>query len=144
MRFRTYFNREIKTHYKVGIVGYSSDEFDAVQAINLVRKTLDSFNVDGANIELVSGLTAMGIPLIAYHIASRYNYKLTGIACKKAFEYELVDVDEIIIVGNDWGDESQAFINYIDILIRIGGNNQSKHEVDLARQKGIQIIEYNL
>lgn len=95
-------------------------------------------------ITVVSGLTAIGIPLIAYEEAKERCWKTIGIACKKANEYPQFPVDEKIIVGEDWGDESNTFIKIVDKLIRVGGGSQSISEVKKARNKGIAVLEFDL
>ncbi|MEM6770117.1 MAG: alpha-ketoglutarate-dependent dioxygenase AlkB, partial [Bacteroidota bacterium] len=44
-------------------------------------------------------------------------------------------VDKVFLVGNKFGDESEAFIAYVDGIIRIGGGSQSRKEVALFRSK---------
>lgn len=130
---------------KIGIVGYSTQKFNIEEAKRIIKKEFDKLEENyGKDIEIVSGLTAMGIPLLAYQEAKRRGWKSVGIACKEAFQFKLFPVDKQIIVGEKWGDESETFLNYIDILIRIGGGEQSKKETALAKKKGIKIIEYNL
>ncbi|WP_157472253.1 hypothetical protein [Neolewinella persica] len=41
--------------------------------------------------------------------------------------------DKKIIVGERFGDESEAFVAYIDGMIRIGGGPQSRREVELFK-----------
>ena len=51
-----------------------------------------------------------------------------GIACQKAFENPLFPCDQVIIEGDDWGDESATFLEYIDEMIKVGGGRQSEFE----------------
>ncbi|HLD37442.1 MAG TPA: hypothetical protein VJA86_02555, partial [Candidatus Nanoarchaeia archaeon] len=67
-----------------------------------------------------------------------------GIACSKANEYECFPVDEKVIVGNEWGEESQTFLNSIDVLVRVGGGSQSKREILEAKANGKPVFEYDL
>ena len=119
---------------KIGIVGYSSGDFDIDMADELVSLGLAymSFRLGNENLkgcELVSGLTDVGIPGIAYKKATDLGLKTVGIACSLASEYDCFPVDSKIIVGDDWGDESKTFIDYIDAIIRVGGGKQSFEEV---------------
>jgi len=59
-------------------------------------------------------------------------------------DYELFDVDEIIWVGKSFGDESQAFIDMIDVLVKIGGGEQSEKELQMAEEEDITVLEYEL
>lgn len=88
-------------------------------------------------IEIVSGYTNTGIPKIAYEIADSLGLKTVGFSAKQAFtnSHGLFPVAKEIIIGDKFGDESQAFVNYIDVLIRIGGGQQSRKEVELFKIK---------
>jgi hypothetical protein len=44
-------------------------------------------------------------------------------------------VKKVILVGEKFGEESADFIAYIDLLIRIGGGPQSRHEVELFKER---------
>lgn len=133
---------------RIGIVGYSSGKFDEEKAKILLQigfdylETISEFD----ELEVVSGLTNVGIPGLAYEIAASMGVRTVGIACSKAGEYPCFPVDEEIIVGSEWGDESETFIDYIDCLIRVGGGEQSLKEVSSFRKKKPQapIIEMEL
>jgi hypothetical protein len=131
---------------RVGLVGYSAQKFDQSKALEYIS---EAFNVieelygsDGHT--LISGLTDVGIPWIGYMEAERRGWHLVGIACRKAANYECYPVHERFYIGDNWGDESTKFINSIDVLIRIGGGDQSKREVAMARALEILTIEYEL
>jgi len=132
---------------KIGVVGYSGKPFDKVIAKALL---LIGFKVSGAEdkdadkVIVVSGLTDLGIPSIAYNIAKERGWKTSGIACKKAAEYDKFPCDEEKIIGEDWGDESETFLNSIDVLIRVGGGEQSMKEVKRAKEMKLQVFEYDL
>lgn len=121
---------------RIGVVGYSAAKFDVDKARVLVDVGLDYFvnkaPMSGATI--VSGLTDLGIPGLAYRYAQRKCIRTVGIACSKASEYECFPVDEKIIVGDEWGDESATFLSNIDCLLRVGGGKQSHEEVDRFRK----------
>ena len=130
---------------RVGVVGYSTQKFDVKKAIEIIREVFDDIaRKYGNNITIVSGLTAMGIPLLAYKEAKRRGWKTVGVTCEKANEYEQFPVDEKIIVGEEWGDESETFLSMIDVLVRIGGGKQSHKETQMAKERGISVIEYDL
>lgn len=128
---------------RVGIIGYSGQGFDHDTGRVLVRRAFDALP-KRQPIEIVSGLTRLGIPAIAYEEAVKRGWKTVGIACSKAFEYECFPVDETIIVGDEWGDESQTFVNSVDWLIRIGGGKQSHEEARLAKLHGKKLLEFDL
>lgn len=129
---------------KIGIVGYSSQSFDQAKATQLLIKALlEDIGVD-QNTVIVSGYTDLGIPNLAYTLALIHGWKTVGIACAKAKDYECFPCDEVQIVGENWGEESETFLNYIDVLVRVGGGKQSFAEVKRAKELGIPTFEYEL
>ena len=130
----------------IGVVGYSGGKFneDVAKALMAIALDLVEENHKSDEYELVSGLTDMGIPAIAYRMADKRGWKTVGIACSKADENPCYDVDERIIEGKEWGDESGTFLDSIDVLIRIGGGKQSIEETKKAKKKGISVYEYDL
>jgi hypothetical protein len=149
---------------RVGLVGYSKQKFDQSKALELVSEAFDvvenlheqtegsqeflKFHFGEVRVThtLVSGLTDIGITAIGYREAQSRGagWYLVGVACKKAKGYPCFPVHREIIVGDNWGDESTTFINSIDVLIRIGGGEQSKREIAMARALEILTIEYEL
>jgi hypothetical protein len=131
---------------RVGLVGYSSQKFDQSKALEYISEAFDVveelFGSDGHI--LISGLTDVGIPWIGYREADRRDWYLIGVACARAKDYPCYHVHKEVITGDNWGDESEKFLDSIDILIRIGGGKQSKREVAMAREREILTIEYDL
>lgn len=130
---------------RIGVVGYSATDFNERKAKKLVKNGFDSVldNHSGTPC-VVSGLTNIGIPKIAYKEASNRGWKTAGVACNKAEDYETYPVDEKTIVGSDWGDESDEFLSQIDVLIRVGGGDQATEETRRASSEGIEVYEYDL
>lgn len=133
---------------KIGVTGYSSKPFDKDLGKALL---LIAFKVVGANemdkneVKVVSGLTDLGIPALAYQIAKENGWKTKGIACPKAEEYAKFPCDEVEIIGKDWGDESDTFLADIDVLIRVGGGVQALAEAKKAKEVlKIPVYEYDL
>jgi hypothetical protein len=122
---------------KIGIVGFSRNAFDKPAARVLLREHLNGLVVRHPNraIEIVSGYTAQGVPLIAYELAKEFKMITVGFSAKQALQVRAgtFPCDKEIIVGERFGDESEAFVRYIDGLIRIGGGPQSRREVELFR-----------
>ena len=69
-------------------------------------------------------------------LADDLGIKTVGFSAKQALKIKrgVYPVQKEIIVGERFGDESMEFIKYIDILIRIGGGQQSRHEVELFKK----------
>jgi hypothetical protein len=143
---------------RIGVVGYSQQDFDKEKAIEVLRSILIqqmSIHLDVGSmliqqisvqldITIVSVLTNLGVPAIAYSLAKELKLKTMGIACAKAGEYECFPCDRVHIVGENWGDESETFLASIDKLIRVGGGKQSHAEVARAKELGIRVIEVDL
>lgn len=141
---------------RVGVVGYSSKKFDTEKAEFLlflafqnVKHTFETTLQKTIKIELVSGLTDVGVPALAYRGAISIfgpTTRTVGIACAKAKDFPQFPVDEKHIIGDNWGDESDYFLDNIDCLIRIGGGDQSMKEVETFKQRYPEklVLEYNL
>jgi hypothetical protein len=129
---------------RLGIVGYSQQEFDEEKAIDLLRSILIQETLIHPDITIVSGLTNLGVPAVAYSLAKELNLKTMGVACAKAGCYKCFPCDRVHIVGEDWGDESETFLASIDKLIRVGGGKQSHAESARAKDLGLRVIEVEL
>ena len=129
---------------KIGVVGYSGAKFNEDIAKALLAIAFDIIDKEFSDIEIVSGLTDIGIPGLAYEMADKRGWKTVGLSAKEAKEYDCYDVDEEIIVGEKFGEESEEFIKTIDALIRIGGGKQSMDETEKAKKKDIPVYEYDL
>jgi hypothetical protein len=132
---------------RVGIVGYSEQKFDIEKASKLLEECFQEHVIlnDFNEIRfIVSGLTNIGVPKISYEFAQKHYIATMGIACAKARKYDCFPCDRVHIVGNEWGDESETFLSSIDVLIRIGGGNQSKTECARAKELSILVIEKEL
>jgi len=132
---------------RIGVVGYCPpSRFDKAEAIRMIREAYNKIDIQNPNIlkVVVSGLTNIGVPALAYKEAVQRGWRTAGIACEKANEYECFPVDEKIIIGNEWGDESQTFLKSIDVLLRIGMGRQSIKETVGMKAKGKPVFEYDL
>lgn len=122
---------------KIGVVGFSRNSFDKKTATSKLKAILDKLveNADNQSIELVSGYTNMGVPKIAYQLADERGLITVGFSASQALRVRsgLYPVKKKIIVGQKFGDESDAFVQYIDVLVRIGGGPQSRHETELFK-----------
>ena len=136
----------MKDKFNIGVVGYSAQNFNEIIAKALIIKAFDQIQDKYQDKEfvVVSGLTDVGIPALAYREATRRGWETIGVACEKAKEYKLYSVDETKIVGKEWGDESETFISMIDIFVKIGGGKQSQTEKEKAESKDIPVIDFNL
>ena len=141
----------------IGFVGYSDTKFDKKIAKQIIydifqiieRKYCTDDNLN-TKINIITGTTNLGIPAIVYEIANNENIKygkwftLVGVMAKEGYQYELYPCDEIYSYGENFGDESEEFINRLDILYKIGGGKQSIKEFQMANDKGIETYEYSL
>ena len=131
---------------KIGVIGYSIQKFNETEAIKILREAYDAIDkqYSGKSKAVVSGLTNIGIPALAYREAIARSWQTMGIACSKANNYDCFPVDKKIIVGNEWGDESSTFLESIDVLVRIGGGKQTIEETALFKKSGKVVLEYDL
>lgn len=125
---------------KIGVVGFSQDNIDESLARNILSQSFQQLIARYPHhepIEIVSGLTNIGIPKIAYQIADELHFIKVGISAERALHVKcgIYPVDQQIIEGKEFGDESMTFIDYIDCLIRVGGGKQSHREVKLFIEK---------
>jgi len=130
----------------VGVVGYSGAKFneDVAKALLAIAFDIVESEFKKKEYAIVSGLTDVGIPGIAYRMAEKRGWKTIGLTAEEAKEYDCYPVDEEIIVGKKFGDESKDFIESLDCIIRIGGGKQSLKEVEMAKDRGIPAYEYDL
>ena len=128
----------------VGVVGYSGRKFNIDQAILLMQMAFAAMQklYPKRELVIVSGLTNIGIPKIAYEQAVQRGWRTVGVACSRA--KNSFPVDEKIIVGHEWGDESEAFLGLLDCMIRIGGGPQTLAEAEQFKATGGMVLEYEL
>jgi hypothetical protein len=134
-----------KNNYKrIGVVGYSAQKFDIEEARGILTQAFGLLSTGNQKVEIVSGLTNLGIPGLAYEIATSLGFFTRGVAPECAKEYDLYPVDTVEYVGQTWGDESAYFLSSIDVLIRVGGGKQSHSEVQQAKKRGLAVMEFDL
>ncbi len=135
-------------YLSVGVMGFSGAKFDTEKAYRNLSQTLDlinQLNPPLLPIEIVSGLTDMGVPAIAYRLATKNGWRTVGIACGEVAEqYKHFPCDEKIIVGKRLRAESRRFIKRCDIFIRVGGGDQAMKETAMAKAAGKIVIEFDL
>lgn len=126
---------------RIGVVGFSRSQFDHDEARARLRECVDAV-LAGAGAapveaELVSGLTNQGVPRLAYELAAALGMRTVGVSARRALRVRagVFPVDERVIVGEQFGDESEAFLDRIDVLIRIGGGPQSRREAAAFRAR---------
>jgi hypothetical protein len=113
-----------------GSGGYGGFVFTMVTCMqNLARKKYGNDVV----FELVFGLTDVGInQCIHYHATDSRNpfgaVKTIGFGYSNMSFSKCLSVDEKYIIGTECGDESEAFVDYIDMLLKIGGGDKEAKE----------------
>lgn len=132
---------------KIGVVGYCPPtKFDEAQALRMINEAYDILaqKFPDSQKTVVSGLTNVGIPALAYGLAAKKGWKTIGIACKKARDFECFPVDDVLFIGREWGEESPVFLDSIDVLVRIGGGKQAHAEAEEFKKRGYTVLEYEL
>jgi len=99
----------------IGVVGYSSDQIDATAAHTLLQASFQQLvaqQMGNAPIRIISGLTNIGVPKLAYQIAHQLGYQTVGISAQRALKVNcgIYAVDEQLIVGLEFGDESACLL----------------------------------
>jgi hypothetical protein len=131
----------------IGVVGHSKTAFDEGQATRLLDAAFDAILADNpttTSVAMVSGLTDVGVPALAYRLAATRGWYTVGISCAKAVGRDCYPVDERLIIGEDWGDESEVFLSMVDVLIRVGGGAQSHAEAAQFAASGGTVYEHDL
>lgn len=123
--------------FRIGVVGFSRSQFDHDAARRALAAGLDRLAAGRDDCAVVSGLTNQGVPKLAYELAVARGLRTVGISARQALRVRagVFPVDERILVGARFGDESAAFVAYIDALLRVGGGPQSRREVELYRAR---------
>ncbi|MBB3123283.1 hypothetical protein FHS04_000780 [Mesoflavibacter sabulilitoris] len=137
----------MKSKLLIGVVGYCPPtKFDIHLANKMINEAYDIIEKKFPETPkmVVSGLTNVGVLKIAYEQAILRKWSTKGVACSLANNYPLFPVDEQIIIGDNWGDESEEFLLNLDCMIRIGMGDQSIRECNIIREKGLPTFEYNL
>ncbi len=139
---------------RYGVIGFSKNQFDKESAYTFLDELFRHLKEEHSNktIEIVSGYTNSGVPKIAYELADKYGFTTVGFSARQALSVEsgTYPVMKVILKGEQFGDESHDFIEYIDKLIRVGGGLQSKKEIELFKEKESQVttdsmlIEYEV
>ena len=122
---------------RIGVVGFSRNQFDKRDARQILRKLFEGLQKKhtGKEIQIVSGYTNAGVPKIAYELADEMGFTTVGFSAKQALKVRsgLYPVKQCTLIGEKFGDESEAFVQSIDGLIRVGGGLQSRREVALFK-----------
>ena len=128
------------TNYlKIGIVGshmlYYNHDLIKKRIIKIMNHMIEKHSHD--KIQIVTGVINSGISNLACVISKENNYMTIGFGCQKNTNDELYNtsLDKKFIFGYNYGDEHEYFVNYVDILIRIGGNKKIEKIGEMFRKK---------
>lgn len=130
----------------IGVVGDMVDGFDEDEARSFLESTFDEIETDYPDVEnyaVVSKLVDSGIPRLAYEIADERGYETWGVAPVEVKEADWYDVDYHVISGSVSGDESEEFIDDIEVFVRVGGDDQAHNEQSMADAAGLEVYEYD-
>jgi hypothetical protein len=104
-----------------------------------LKKLKDEY---GDKLVVSSGATMEGVPKIIYEVCAEEGIKAMGVACEKAFKYPLGAMRYLVIEGQNWGDESAAFLKTADDFVLLGGGGQAKREAIAAGQEGKRVAVF--
>ncbi|MDJ0708636.1 MAG: hypothetical protein QNJ46_35680 [Leptolyngbyaceae cyanobacterium MO_188.B28] len=128
MAVKNHIQAEVLAPLRVGVVDDlgTSDAFDEDKVRQYLLETFSKIKAtEGHNVEIVAGWTWGGVSGLAYEIATAFDWNTVGVACGKVKNSECFPCDRVIIVGSEWGDESDQFLSSIDLLIKVGVDNPS-------------------
>ncbi len=145
-QLQIFFTKLFRQPVYLGVMGYSGQKFSVETAKSLLLNVFSEVRSEfpKSTIIVVSGLTHLGIPGLAYDLAKELGWKTAGVACTEAFQYKCFPCDEVTIVGHNWGEESQTFLQKCLLFTRIGGGKQTKAETAQAIKMGKRVIEHDL
>jgi hypothetical protein len=116
---------------------------DSVAAAAALREKLVELKAEhGSALVISSGATNEGVPKIIYQLCEELRIKAMGVTSEKAFDYQLGTMEYLIVVGENWGDESPTFLNTSDEILMLGGGGQAKREAIAADQMGKRVTVF--
>jgi hypothetical protein len=134
--------------YVVGVAGFSgqwSTEKLAtdpnvaelvLEANRALRSSLQELKLKHDDRLIVSsGATDEGAPKLAYELCTELSILAMGVTSNRAAAYPLATMNYLIVSGEDWGDESPAFVRTLDELVVLGGGAQTRREAMLAAKE---------
>ena len=132
----------------IGLVGFSGSfaKNGRTDAESVTRRFIETMlaNTDETlprrPLFLISGATDLGVPRIGYAAAKKLGVTSVGVTSQEALKYSIAELEYLTVVGNKFGDESEAFVSVIDELWVIGGGKQSLSECNLASEAGVKIM----
>lgn len=132
---------------RIGVIGYGSRIFNVKHARRLLEFAIDTALAQAENVtsvEIVTDLIFDGVPAIAYTLAEERGYRCAGYSCELSRYYGLYPADRCVVVGVSWADARAAMLDNIDVLIRIGGDNEALRMAILFERRGGTTIELEL
>jgi hypothetical protein len=106
---------------KLGVIGSTRDEALAAQVLSTLLVDLQV--TSRKRVIVVTGWLAEGVALVAWREARRLGLPTVGFGCKlhkQNPDAKRLDCDEVYIVGRNEGDETLAFLTFIDGLVLLG------------------------
>ena len=97
----------------------------------------------GPQLAMASGATNRGVLQLAYELCAELGITALGVAPEQVLNYPLAPMDYLLLVGRRFGDESAAFVRISDVLLLLGGGEQSEREIRMgaAAGKPITIVQ---
>ncbi len=73
-------------------------------------------------------------------MAGKLGVQRVGLTAKEACEYEAANMERLVLVGDQFGDESRHFVRCLDVMWVIGGGKQSEAEAKMAGEMGKSVV----
>jgi hypothetical protein len=129
----------IKDYFVVGIVGSIATKYTQ-EAYETIFALLDQILPPNVKLALATGFTDIGINRIAHRWAWERGIPVIGVACDKCWEHPVWIVHHKIIVGKEWGEESERFVSILNALVQFSETPQANKEAEMALTKGIKVV----
>ena len=108
------------------------------------RKTeLEDVDFDD-RVYVVTGQIKKGVNLLVSDMLPRLDFGHVTVDCRRSQIYETFQKDEVtemVIKGENYGDENELFVRNIDILIVVGKlSERDEDKIRVAGNKGIPVL----
>jgi hypothetical protein len=131
----------------VGVIGSRETDVNDDVLFELIDdmfdEIVDEFIIDGdfEQIAIASKAIDSGVHKIAFKIAEERGFTTIGLVDGEE-EIPSYPTDEIVVATNDEDDD--FFIDYIDVLIRVGSDGDTSATTEMAEAEDIPIFEEDI
>ncbi|MEI8176145.1 MAG: sugar nucleotide-binding protein, partial [Candidatus Omnitrophota bacterium] len=133
----------IKAQHKGPIVAFLGSTRtlgkNGVEIKNAVRRAVEKLALSNEDSVVLNGGFNEGVPSFSTADARRMGLSVISVMPRVGL-YKQVASDEIIVVGEDWGDETWFLTQLADAVIIFQGGPWTSLEYEIAQRKGIPVV----